>query len=63
MPLQEVDPDETCALALVADPLVWITEHLRERVDVFQTTATALLCERRQWRIETGAAANSSPKT
>ncbi len=32
LPLQEVDPDETCALALVAEPLVWITEHLRERV-------------------------------
>ena len=42
MPLREVDPEETCALALVADPLVWITQHLRERVHVFQTTATAL---------------------
>jgi cation diffusion facilitator CzcD-associated flavoprotein CzcO len=53
MPLQEVDPQETCALALIADPLVWIIEHLRERVQVFQTTATALSLERRQWRIET----------
>jgi cation diffusion facilitator CzcD-associated flavoprotein CzcO len=53
MPLREVDPDETCALALVADPLVWITEHLRERVRAFETTATALFLERRQWRIET----------
>lgn len=53
MPLQEVDPDETCALALVADPLVWITDHLRERVEAFQTTATALYLEKRRWRIET----------
>ena len=53
MPLQEVDPQETCALALIADPLVWIIEHLRERVQAFQTTATALFLERRQWRIET----------
>jgi cation diffusion facilitator CzcD-associated flavoprotein CzcO len=53
MPLREVDPEETCALALVADPLVWVTEHLRERVKVFETTATALFLERRQWRIET----------
>jgi cation diffusion facilitator CzcD-associated flavoprotein CzcO len=53
MPLQEVDPEETCALTLVADPLVWITEHLRERVNAFQTTATALFLERRQWRVET----------
>ncbi len=53
MPLQDVDPQETCALALIADPLVWIIEHLRERVQAFQTTATALFLERRQWRIET----------
>jgi hypothetical protein len=53
MPLQEVDPEETCALALVADPLVWVTEHLREQVKTFETTATALFLERRQWRVET----------
>jgi cation diffusion facilitator CzcD-associated flavoprotein CzcO len=53
MPLREVDPQETCALALVADPLVWVTEHLRERVQAFETTATALFLERRQWRIGT----------
>jgi cation diffusion facilitator CzcD-associated flavoprotein CzcO len=53
MPLREVDPEETCALDLVADPLVWITEHLRERVKAFETTATALFMEQRQWRIET----------
>ena len=51
LPLQEVDPEETCALALVADPLVWVTEQLREQVHVFQTTATALYLESRQWRI------------
>lgn len=53
MPLLEIDLQETCALALVADPLVWITHHLCERVNVFQTMATALSLERRQWRIET----------
>ena len=53
MPLREVDPEETCALDLVADPLVWITGHLRERVKAFETTATALFTEQRQWRIET----------
>ena len=52
-PLQEVDPQETCALGLVAEPLVWITRHLRERVHVFETTATALYLQQRQWRIET----------
>jgi cation diffusion facilitator CzcD-associated flavoprotein CzcO len=53
MPLGEVDPEETCALALVADPLVWVSDHLRERVETFETTATALFLERRQWRIDT----------
>ncbi len=53
MPLRDADPQETCTLALVADPLVWVTEHLRERVQPFETTATALFLERRQWRIET----------
>jgi cation diffusion facilitator CzcD-associated flavoprotein CzcO len=52
-PLAEVDPEETCALALVAEPLVWVTQQLRERVHVFQTTATALHLQNRQWRIET----------
>jgi cation diffusion facilitator CzcD-associated flavoprotein CzcO len=53
LPLQEVDPDETCVLALVAEPLLWVTEHLRERVDVFETTATALRLRNRQWTIQT----------
>lgn len=53
MPLKEVDPQETCALGLVAEPLVWVTEHLRERVDDFATTATALSLQDRQWRVQT----------
>ena len=52
-PLREVDPEETCALALVADPLLWITGHLHERVATFQTTATALWLANRRWRIDT----------
>jgi cation diffusion facilitator CzcD-associated flavoprotein CzcO len=53
MPLAETDPEETCALALLADPLTWITEHLRQRVDAVETTATGLVLKNRQWRIET----------
>ena len=53
MPLTETDPEETCALALVADPLRWITGQLRERVDTFETTATGLSLENRQWQIDT----------
>jgi cation diffusion facilitator CzcD-associated flavoprotein CzcO len=53
MPLLELEPQETCALDLVADPLVWITQQLRERVKTFQMFATALSLKRRQWTIET----------
>ena len=53
MPLREVNPHETCALALVADPLVWVTRHLRDRVTSLQTVASALYLERRHWRIQT----------
>jgi cation diffusion facilitator CzcD-associated flavoprotein CzcO len=51
--LHDVDPDDTCALDLVADPLVWITQHLCERVDVLQTTATSLVLGNRRWHIAT----------
>jgi cation diffusion facilitator CzcD-associated flavoprotein CzcO len=53
MPLREIDPQETCALGLVAEPLVWITGHLREQVTTFTAKATALYLANRQWRIET----------
>ncbi|MGA8329264.1 MAG: FAD/NAD(P)-binding protein [Mycobacterium sp.] len=52
-PLGNLDPNETCELGLVADELVWITGHLREQVEVFQTKATALSLHRNQWTIET----------
>jgi cation diffusion facilitator CzcD-associated flavoprotein CzcO len=52
-PLGDLGPDETCDLGLVADPLVWIIGHLRERVEVFYTTATALSLAHRRWTIET----------
>jgi cation diffusion facilitator CzcD-associated flavoprotein CzcO len=53
MPLLELEPKATCALDLVADPLVWITQHLRERVTTFQVFATALSLTSRRWTIET----------
>jgi cation diffusion facilitator CzcD-associated flavoprotein CzcO len=53
MPLSRLDPQETCTLGLVADPLVWITQHLTQRVNVFETTATTLTLQGRQWTITT----------
>jgi cation diffusion facilitator CzcD-associated flavoprotein CzcO len=51
--LLEVDPGETCLLDLVADPLVWISEHLRQRVTVLRAMATELHLRNRHWIIET----------
>lgn len=53
MALRELEPHETCALGLVAEPLVWITEQLREQVDTVTATATTLQLQNRRWRIET----------
>lgn len=54
LPLLEIDLQETCALALVAEPLEWITGHLCERVDVYRTKATSLSLAKRRWLVETG---------
>lgn len=51
--LHQVDPDETCPLGLVADPLLWITQRLRDRVDIFSTIATELHLTNRRWTITT----------
>ncbi|OBI08096.1 pyridine nucleotide-disulfide oxidoreductase [Mycobacterium sp. E2462] len=53
-PLREVDPQETCALALVAEPLAWVTARLRERVDAIEGTATSLTLSDRHWHIDAG---------
>lgn len=53
-PLNDVDRDQTCALGMVADPLLWITSHLRERVHLVESTATALTLANRRWSIATG---------
>lgn len=53
MPLLKLDPQATCALGLVADPLVWVTGQLRGRVHTFETLAIALTLTNRRWTIET----------
>ena len=60
--LTQVDPGETCLLDLVADPLVWISEHLRQRVTPFHTRATELYLHNRQWTVETEQGAITSEK-
>src|ERR1700744_1363690 len=45
VPVTETAPEDPCALALVADPLLWIPGHLRERVDTFETPASTLVLQ------------------
>jgi cation diffusion facilitator CzcD-associated flavoprotein CzcO len=51
--LTDVDPGETCLLDLVADPLVWISEHLRQRVTVLRAMATELYLRDGHWTVQT----------
>jgi cation diffusion facilitator CzcD-associated flavoprotein CzcO len=51
--LTDVDPGQTCLLDLVADPLVWISEHLRQQVTEFRTMATDLYLHNGQWTVQT----------
>ncbi|MFG1932086.1 FAD-dependent oxidoreductase [Mycobacterium sp. NPDC048908] len=60
--LTDVEPDETCLLDLVAEPLVWISERLRRRVVTMRTTATDLQLHHSQWTIETGEGAITSER-
>jgi cation diffusion facilitator CzcD-associated flavoprotein CzcO len=51
--LQNIDPEETCPLGMVADPLVWISQRLCERVAVCRTIATELSLQNRHWTVDT----------
>lgn len=51
--LKDIDPEDTCPLGVVADPLVWISQCLCERVAVFRTIATELSLQNRHWTVDT----------
>jgi cation diffusion facilitator CzcD-associated flavoprotein CzcO len=51
--LNEIQPEHTCLLGAVADALLWISQHLCERVKVFQTIATELSLRDRRWIVST----------
>jgi cation diffusion facilitator CzcD-associated flavoprotein CzcO len=51
--LNNFDPEQTCPLGVVAEPLVWISQHLRQRVRTFRAIATELVLASRQWTITT----------
>lgn len=51
--LTSIDPQQTCLLGAVAEPLVWISQQLCERVRPFRTMATELSLHNRQWTLKT----------
>jgi hypothetical protein len=51
--LNQIQPEHTCLLGAVADPLLWISQHLRERVTAIQTIATELSLRDRRWIVST----------
>lgn len=51
--LHDIDYDATCPLGLVADPLLWITDRLCQRVDTYRTVAKQLQLTNRRWTIST----------
>ncbi|OBK86960.1 FAD/NAD(P)-binding protein [Mycolicibacter sinensis] len=51
--LTTLDPEQTCALGMVADPLVWVTQRLCERVVPLRTVATELTLQDRRWTVHT----------
>lgn len=51
--LTDLDPHQTCALGVVADPLVWISHRLAEQVRAQRTTATELCLRDRRWTVTT----------
>jgi hypothetical protein len=54
--LNSVDPQRTCPLGLVADPLVWISAHLRERVSSYRDLVTELWLHDGHWTLRTNHA-------
>lgn len=49
--LSAVDPQQTCPLGMVAEPLVWISNQLCGRVSTLRTMATELRLEDRRWTV------------
>lgn len=49
--LNHADPEKTCYLHLMAEPLQWVTEQLKNKVAFIQDTAEKLTLNKRAWEI------------
>lgn len=54
--IRELDPRQTCSLAMVTEPLQWITDQLAERVTAVKALATRLELHGRHWEVRTDIA-------
>ncbi len=52
-PIDDLDPNDTCLLQYIAEPLQWITDHLKKKVHPVQRTATSLNLGDGRWEIKT----------
>lgn len=51
--LNTIDPEQTCPLGVVADPLVWISNQLCDQVRPLRTMVTELSLRDRRWTLHT----------
>ncbi len=51
--LENLDPEETCTLKYIVEPLQWITNHLKKRVNLHQSISMALSLFQGRWEIKT----------
>jgi cation diffusion facilitator CzcD-associated flavoprotein CzcO len=51
--IRGLDPQQTCSLGAVAEPLQWVTGHLAERVTTVKSTVTRLDLSDRHWTVHT----------
>src|SRR5579883_2712872 len=50
--LNQANPDETCVLERMAEPLRWVTEHLQKQVQAFYSVAEELAMTNRHWQVQ-----------
>ncbi|MBX7066126.1 MAG: NAD(P)-binding domain-containing protein [Parachlamydiales bacterium] len=50
--MEEIDPNETCLLQYVVEPLQWVTDHLRKKVHAKEEMALELFLEKGGWEIK-----------
>ena len=50
--LSQLDPQSTCALRYMAEPLQWISDHLKKTVSICQDTVQSVKLNQRSWELK-----------